>query len=75
MEKAAQEASRPQTRRNSFDHAGQSLPQSTFNPFEELDISPNFTFHLPQDHQIQMQSDLTADWPWDLGSGLFGPLE
>jgi hypothetical protein len=31
----------------------------------------DFTFEWPSDHQIELQSDLTENWPFDLGAGIY----
>jgi hypothetical protein len=38
----------------------------------DLDLwSNNFVFDWPSDHQIALQSDLTENWPFDFGGGMY----
>ena len=39
-----------------------------------VDPSMDFAFELPMEAQAQLQNDLTAGWPIDIGNGLFGWL-
>jgi hypothetical protein len=31
----------------------------------------DFTFEWPSDHQVALQTDLTENWPFDFGSGMY----
>lgn len=42
-------------------------PLFTNGPFEAPSFTPDFTFQLPEDHQAQLRTHLTADWPLELG--------
>lgn len=38
----------------------------------DLDLWNNdFTFEWPSDHQIALQTDLTENWPFDFGGGMY----
>lgn len=38
----------------------------------DLELWKNdFTFEWPSDHQIALQTDLTENWPFDFGGGMY----
>jgi hypothetical protein len=61
----------------STDHnnAGNGVIESTTttgDPAGQLDLwADDFTFEWPSDHQIALQTDLTENWPFDVGGGLY----
>lgn len=49
------------------------LPSDANDTFaDDLDLWRNdFTFEWPSDHQIALQTDLTENWPFDFGGGMY----
>jgi len=51
---------------------GNVLPESNDIFASESDLWKNdFTFEWPSDHQVALQTDLTENWPFDFGNGMY----
>jgi hypothetical protein len=48
------------------------VPNTTDIFASESDLWKNdFTFEWPSDHQVALQTDLTENWPFDFGGGMY----
>jgi hypothetical protein len=48
------------------------MPDANGSNINELtEWASDFTFEWPSDHQVELQTDLTENWPFAFGGGLF----